>query len=373
MRATRTAEHGATRSLTRERYVSDEAFADDMDTLFSRSWLYAGHVSQIPAPGDYLLFELGDESVIVVRGEEGRIHAHFNVCRHRGSRICDAPSGSTRRLVCPYHQWVYALDGRLTGAPRMDATFDPSAHGLRPVGVVTWHGSVFVNLFGEDTPPVDELLADREADVRRYRLQDAKVARTIVYDVAANWKLIMENELECYHCSVSHRELCRVIDLEGFLRSGGHEARLRPGMRSLTTDGELVSRRLLGVFGEGAPLDDPHATDWCGWSVFPGTFAIVFPDHEIVFAFAPVAPLRTRVTCQWLVAGDAVEGVDYDADRVAELWDVTNRQDWELCERNQRGVLSRTYVPGPHSLDGEAGIQRFLTQYREALALGDGA
>ena len=362
--------HAASRSLPRRAYVADDVFSREMESLLLHSWQYAGHESQLPGPGAFLAHEFADESLLLTRDDDGELHALFNVCRHRGSRVCDAVSGATRRFVCPYHQWVYELDGRLAGAPLMPPEFRRDEHGLRHARIECWEGLLFVNVWGKDAPSVASLLADRAPAVRQFELPSSKIARTVLYDIAANWKLVLENFLECYHCSVSHREFCRVIDLKGLVRSHGHEARLREGMRSLTIDGEFVSSKLLGAYGRGEPPLDYTQTDWGGFRLSPLASGACFPDYAIVFAFQPVAPLRTRVRCDWLVAAHAEAGRDYNPDELIALWDVTNQQDWILCERNQRGVLSRAYEPGPHSPVAEAQLDAFLEHYASTLGVG---
>jgi Rieske 2Fe-2S family protein len=362
-------------TLPQEYYVSDEVFARDLERIYLRSWLYAGHSSQLPGPGSYIAVELGKISVIVVRDAAGALHAHHNVCRHRGARICSDPSGTVKKaLVCQYHGWSYRLDGSLATSPRMPADFDRSLWGLKPAWVEEWQGMVYVALGPEPPAPVAETLAGIEADCAQFGIRDAKVAHTIVYDVAANWKLIMENYRECYHCQMNHPEFIGAIDIwqhEGSRRD--QESRyhddysfadlpLKPGCRTQTLDGSYASAKLLGDYAGGGLPDRVVGLCW-----YPGNTMAWGADYGTAFGLRPIAPDRTLAVSHWFVPAEAVEGVDYEVADVIALWDVTNRQDFWLSELNQRGVESPAYEPGPYNLDMEDDVQHFVDAYLRML------
>ena len=349
--------------IPRELYVSQELFDLEMESVFARSWLLAGHVSQLDAPGRYVTVECGDESVIVARTAAGGLAAYANVCRHRGARLVDPGCGTARRIVCPYHQWAYEMDGTLRGAPKMPAGFDPTAHPLARVAVEVWQGLVFVNLAG--TESLADLLGPGEAVVSPFDLAGARVAHTITYEVAANWKIVWENAQECYHCNVNHPELMRTFDLsvtevEGAYRSEDRRVQSTP----LPLKREAVSLTVDGRPACALPLG--HGTNTAALHLKP-TFALVScPDYAVVLRERPLAIDRTEVTMMWLVRRDAVEGRDYDLENLIKVWDQTNRQDWELCERTQVGVRSRFFEPGPLSGD-EPSVAGFHHAYAEML------
>lgn len=352
-------------SFPRDYYLSSEWFDHEMDQLFSRQWLYAGHISQIPRTGDFLIREVGDESIIVVRDGD-RINAFFNVCRHRGSVLCLEASGHASRFVCPYHRWTYSLDGRLLAAPAMPGTFICASYPLLRVHVQCWQGMVFINLSQATPEPVDEILRTADSRFDRFDLPHCRVVHSIDYDVAANWKILLDNFMECYHCPGAHPEFCRTFDLKrnpGGVLETPHplvdfgEFMLKSGAKSSTMTGKPVCRKLMGKLNE---IDLPFAV---ALTFRPTSSAILFGDYGVIHDFQPLSPTSSRVRCQWLTAADAVEGQDYVTEEVIAVWDNTNRQDWGLCEMTQKGIRSRRFVPGPNSLEQEAGVATFRASY----------
>jgi glycine betaine catabolism A len=362
--------------LPRERYVEDAWFDRDVAEVTSRQWLYFCHVSQIPETGDILERELGNESIIATRDGDGVVHAFYNVCRHRGYRICDAGPSSSKQIVCPYHRWSFGLDGTLIGAPtlRDGEDLDYAEYGLKRVAVETWRGFVFVAL-GPEPPRTS--LADDLAEAGRafdvYEPERLKLAHEVEYEVECNWKVLLENFLECYHCPGSHPELCGVTDVPSLFQAteegadkflaqeyswGGFP--LRPGVESLTISGERACQLSLGkVDADTSPFS---------LSIQPTLTALGFViDYGILHQFMPTSTGRSRWTAQWFVHPDAVEGEDYDVETLIGLWHATNLQDVALCERTQLGVNSRSFVPGPNSLRREPMIRSALASYHQLL------
>lgn len=362
-------------ALPRKFYTDGDLYALELQAVFGRQWLYAGHVSQVPNAGDYLKLDIGDESAIVVRDRDGEIHALLNVCRHRGARLVDEPCGKLRRLVCPYHQWSYRHDGTLAGAPRMPESFDKSQFPLRRVHSAIWNGLIFVNFAGEPEDSLASLLGDSSQLMEPFDIASAKIAHTEIYEVAANWKLVWENSQECYHCNANHPEFIRTFDLSAMdtpdvapVRSFTDDRRmqfgslpLKSGAVSLTMTGEPASRLLLGMFSGG--LESCTAAT----HLKPGFAAVFSPDYGIVFTDTPTGVDSTQVTVQWFVHQDAVEGVDFQIDDVTRVWDQTNRQDWELCRLVQQGVRSGGFEPGPLSLD-ETSVAGFYYSYARMMS-----
>lgn len=363
-------------SLTREFYTDPDIYERDVERIFLRSWLYAGHQSEIPHPGDWFLFDFAGESVIIARGADGAINAMLNVCRHRGSRVCVEQSGCAKRLICPYHGWTYDLDGRLVGAPRMNEDFDKAGIGLKRVQVELLDGLIFVNFADQPAPfqPVRDGLAECLAP---YDLANTKVAHRQNYPIAANWKLAVENYCECYHCAPAHPEYSRGHSLAHHgLRSGPlFEAVLaRAGACGLSD--RSVNRMYSDAPGFGAdygydryPLIAEHVTgsedgkpvapllgsirDYDGGAtdlqVGPVLFGLMYCDHIVLYRFTPSGIDTADCDITWLVRGDAEQGRDYDRQRLTWLWDVTTHADKTIIERNQQGVNSRYYTPGPLS------------------------
>jgi Rieske 2Fe-2S family protein len=381
------------RALPRELYQGDDLYEAEIRAIFLRSWLCVAHQSQIPKSGDYLLFEMAGESVIVIRGQDGAVNALLNVCRHRGSRICDDPAGHEARLVCRYHGWTYGLDGSLRAAAHLPASCDRSTLGLRRLHVKLLAGLVFIN-FAEDPPPFTEIERDLAEPLAPYGLERAKVAQRRNYPLTANWKLAVENYCECYHCAPAHPEYSvahgRAVPVEEI------EAQLDAVMRRAPEVGltqHTVRRSWLGAGALGTdrgfdryPLLRGHVTGsrdgkpvapllgtirgYDGGTtdlhLGPMTFGLAYVDHVVLYRFTPRTPRLTDCEITWLVRDDAVEGRDYDLGKLTWLWDVTTIADKRIIERNQAGVDSRFYVPGPLS-SMEDFTQRFLLWYVAAM------
>ncbi|HSH47177.1 MAG TPA: aromatic ring-hydroxylating dioxygenase subunit alpha [Halomonas sp.] len=381
-------------SLPQPFYNDDQIFALDMQSIFEKEWLFAGMTCEIPAKGNFITVDIGDNPVIIVRGAENRIHAFHNVCRHRGSRLCLEEKGKVAKLVCGYHQWTYELDGRLLFAGSdMGEDFDLSSYGLKPVSVECAGGFIFINL-GDEPPLIDDLLETLEHYLEPYQMDNVKVAAQSSIVEQANWKLVIENNRECYHCNGAHPELLNSLqefddsddpratpaykalvarkqadwDRENVpwqLKRFGNRNRLtrtplREGTLSMTMDGKQGCKKLMGRFtnpdmGSLRILNLPNS-----WSHFLG-------DHAVVFRVLPLGPQRTVVATKWLVHKDAVEGVDYDPEQLRKVWDATNAQDRHLVEQNQRGINSKAYQPGPYSRTFEFGVIDFIDWYSERM------
>lgn len=361
--------------LPRDKYLDPEVFEEEYQRVFSRQWLFACHVSQLRKPGDYVVEEILGESVIITRAADGTIRAHLNVCRHRGHRVCEGPSGNTQRFVCPYHRWSYDLSGELLGAP---ATPDGAGGveyrklALFDVHVTTFEGLVFVCLGDERPVDLETALHGMVANIARYRLTDTREAFRETYQVHANWKVLLENYLECHHCAGSHPELSKAMDLgamfeetEGWVGEYfGGPTPLKPGALTASLDGQPLSRPL----GEADPGNAADVAG-TGFGIVPTlTRVIVHLDHLLVHVLRPTSPTEVTWETRWYVHQDAREGVDYELDRLTEVWRATNRQDVELCQAAYRGVRSKRFVSGPLHATREAAIRSALVTYADMMA-----
>jgi Rieske 2Fe-2S family protein len=379
-------------SLPQAFYTDPELFNWDIERVFLRHWLWAGHISRIPEPGHYFVYEIAGESIIICRGRDGSIQAWFNVCRHRGSRICREPEGKTGSFACPYHAWTYALDGRLLGAPAMADDFDRSEYGLKPCQVRIEHGIILVYLGEGDPPDLTTELRDIEPFVKPYRLAEAKLAARMVWEIQANWKLVVENFAECYHCKPAHPEYCAAMDhaqadsarapaqVEAFarqtaeweerVRSLGHhtghvagtDTTLHTAGRIPIGGGRLCSSRsgkpLAPLMGDFREFDGGYTS----FRIHPGGYFLSPCDHVVLNRFTPLSVNRTLQEMLWLVDPKAVAGRNYDPDELTWLWRVTTEQDLTIIEDNQKGVSSRIYEPGPYS-KAEQGPDTFVRWY----------
>jgi Rieske 2Fe-2S family protein len=362
-------------SLHQALYNSEAAYAHDMATVFTRNWVLAGHASQAPNDGDWFLVDIAGESIIVVRGKDGTLKAFANVCRHRGSRICLKPEGHSSVLVCPYHAWSYNLDGSIRGARHMGPEFDKTQYGLKPIAIEVIAGLVFLTL--SDTP-LDMTVA-RDIISRAYGAygwDTAKVAHRQTYRVTANWKLAVENYLECYHCTPSHPEYSKLHALEQPLtqieglnqameaRTAGlgitvpsvdHRVNSSTGEQSIFTFRYALYDGVKTGAEDGKPVAPlmGQFTDYDGGVTSthfaPSSFFIAYPDHGVIYRFIPVDAHTSDMELIWLVKGNACEGVDYDLKALTWLWEVTTEADKRITEDNQLGVNSRYYEPGPYA------------------------
>lgn len=377
-------------ALPGEAYSDGSLYRHELERIFFSNWLFAGHSCEIPNPGDFRVVDVADESIILIRGEEGSVHAHANVCRHRGSRICTETSGHARRLVCPYHQWSYRTDGTLASAAWMGDDFDPANYPLHAVHVRNVGGLIYICLANEP-PEFTSALEAIEPQIRLNQLDRARVCGRFDYTIDANWKLVVENNRECYHCRGSHPEFCRSnydVGINGDRRDDHH---YRQALERQSHDWERLGLNPRDVsFPDGAwyrvarfPLKDGFLSESLdGATVAPlmgaiseartGSLRIVtLPnawihvncDYAVTSRVIPDGPGRTRAQVTFLVDGDAIPGVDFDADNVAAVWKATSEQDWELCEQTQKGVNSRFYVPGPYSPFAEISVRTFIDWY----------
>ena len=378
-------------ALPRPFYTDAQVFGLDMETIWYRDWLFAIPACEIPQTGNFVTMQVGEFAIVIVRGADGKIRAFHNACRHRGSRVCTALKGSAPKLVCPYHQWTYELDGRLLYARDMGSDFKPADHGLKPVACEEAAGVVYICL--ADEPASFEPFREQASRyLAPHRLDQAKVAFESTIIENGNWKLVIENNRECYHCAGAHPELCRTYpDRPGFTSMdetgamepavSAHwekcEAAGMPSRFVIAPDHQWRFARipLLGA-GESYTMDgkaavpakrladSPFADAGSLLSFhYPNTWNHFLADHSIVFRVLPISPTETEVTTKWLVAKDAVEGVDYDLENLTRVWMATNDEDRQVVEENQRGINSPAFVPGPYSAIQEDGVLQFVDWY----------
>jgi len=361
-------------TLPRASYLSPAIFESEVERVLFRQWTFIAHESQLPRHGDFVVDEIAGESVIVVRDGTGEVRAFFNVCRHRGYRFCERSQGHAARFTCPYHRWSYGPDGRLLNVPGSPdgELIDYSEWGLVPVHVERWHGLLFVALGGPTPAPLGPALDVHGADILPARPERLALASRDTYEVRANWKLLLENYLECYHCPGQHPELCSSMALDAMYATtdgwegayAGGSTPLKPGRLTMSLDGGLVSTPL----GDFAELDELPDGLGGGFMIVPFlTRIICHVDHVVVHVVRPLDAGRTRWVTHWYVDDRAVAGVDFDVDELTRVWRTTNQQDVALCEGTQLGVASRRFVPGPLHPRRESAIGAALEVYRQLM------
>ncbi|HET7249763.1 MAG TPA: aromatic ring-hydroxylating dioxygenase subunit alpha [Gemmatimonadales bacterium] len=338
------------RTMPGRYYTSVDVLHEEEEKIWRRHWISVGRSAELASPGDYRTVEIGGESLIVLRDQQGQLRAFFNICRHRGTRLCTGERGRlSETLQCPYHAWTYALDGRLIGAPHMQEVegFQKTDYPLHQAALVEWNGFLFANL-DRAPQPFAELFAPLGDRFGRFNLPALVTVRRIVYDVRANWKLIMQNYSECLHCPTIHPELSTKLpytsganDLVDGPFLGGYMDIKAPN-QSATMSGRAC----------GLPLGDLSADDRSRgyyYTLFPGMMLSLHPDYAVYYTVWPRSPRESLVVCEWLVHPDSPRSPGYNIGDAEEFWDRTNRQDWDICERSQLGVASSRYEPGPYS------------------------
>ncbi len=363
------------RSLPRTAYLSPEHYQREREALFWREWFYVGRAEALSQPGDYLLADVAGESIIVTRTRQGDLRAHFNVCRHRGSRLVldDAPPVPGEALAavgrfkgviqCPYHAWCYELSGEVRNAPYLSEAegFNEADFALFPVSVATWGGFIFVNLTpaAAQTRSLEAQLGPVPDRLRRYPLADLRVARRLVYEVAANWKVIAENYNECYHCGPVHPELCRIVP--DFKKQGGSSLDWEEGIPH--ADG-MVTFTFSGTT-DRAPfpgLSDTEKVRHKGELIYPNLMLSLSCDHVAAFMLLPQEPGHTRVVCDFLFHPDEIRKAAFDPADAVDFWDLVNRQDWAICQSVQQGMGSHRFAHGYYAPmeDLSLDIRRYL-------------
>jgi Rieske 2Fe-2S family protein len=339
------------RALPGEFYTSASILAEERERIFARGWNCVGRASRIEQPGDYFLCEVADESIIVIRDAQDTVHAFFNVCRHRGNRVCREPSGRFgETLQCAYHAWTYGTDGRLVGAPHMQEVegFDKGEFGLHAAAIAEWEGFLFVNP-ARDPDPFEAAWAPMRGRLSRFGLPRLVVGHQVTYDVGANWKLVFQNYSECLHCPTIHPKLATVLPYQSGANDltegpflGGHMEIKAPN-ESATMSGRACGR----LVSADIPADDRRRAYY--YTLLPNLMLSLHPDYVNYYLVHPIAPDRTRVESEWLFHPGTLADRDSNIRDAIEFWDLTNRQDWDIVEQCQRGVASRRYVPGPYS------------------------
>ena len=380
-------------SLPRQFYTSETVYKMDIQHYWNHSWIWVGHINQIPNIGDFFLFDYGYESVIIARDKNDSVNAFLNVCRHRGSRVCIEKSGNTRVFVCPYHAWTYELNGSLRAAREMEDDFNTAEYSLKKVNLRIFHGLIFICV-ADNPPNIDEGLLQLEPLVEPFEFENLKIVHSANYPVAANWKLALENYMECYHCAPAHLEYSRSHSLKD---PSSANIELKKCMLKRSMDvglsGEELHINLLESnnvemdfyfsryplfqgYKTGSKSGEKLAPLLCRLKDFDGGTSDIqigilnnflsYSDHVIGYRFIPRSLQITDIEVIWMVREDAEEGKDYNLEDLTWLWHCTSKDDERIIALNQKGVNSNHYVPGPLS-NMEWGIKAFHAGYLKQL------
>jgi len=352
------------KTLPGSSYSDAELFAREQELIFEKMWFCAVRSADVGKPGAFKTVQVGRESILITRSRGGEVRAFFNICRHRGAQLCTEEAGEVKRsFQCPYHAWTYDLDGKLVAAPNLTKMpdIDRVEYGLRTVHVREWLGYVWVCV-AKDAPSFeDTVIGDvrtRLGDVKsidNYGVEKLELGRRITYDVKANWKLIIENFMECYHCATIHPELTEVLPefADGFAAQFfvGHGAHFGEDVKGFTVDGSEGFDLIPGV-------REDQDRRYYAVTVRPQVFLNLVPDHVILHRMFPVAPDHTIVECDWLYRPEVVQS-GKDLSHSVELFHRVNQQDFDACERCQLATDSRVYANGGVLVPSEHHIAAF--------------
>jgi glycine betaine catabolism A len=329
-------------------YTDPDFYREELERFFASDWICAGRANRVPAPGDYFLREVAGESIIITRDGNDSLRAFFNVCRHRGTRICVNSAGRfPGRIQCGYHGWTYALDGSLIGAPHAHDGFCREDYPLNAIDVDVWDGHIFINL-SRDHDPLAVQLEDLPQKFRNWRMAELRPYRQIEYMVKANWKLIMLNYNECLHCPILHPALNAISDYlsgendpprRGYI---GGSMEFQGGAKTMSRDGRLRRDYLPGL-----SVNDRRKVYY--YAILPNLLLSLHPDYMMTHTLWPRAVDCTDVICEWHFHPEEMSKPDFQADDAIEFWDTTNREDWAISELSQAGIGSRAYKPGPYT------------------------
>jgi glycine betaine catabolism A len=345
-----TSQRTARMTLPARAYVDAQWFDAEMDRVFAAMWLAAGRAAELDRAGAFIRREVAGASVLIVRGGDGAIRAFHNVCRHRGTRLCVEDHGTLKGSIqCSYHAWTYGLDGRLLSAPQMDEVegFDRSQYPLRPVACEEWDGHIFINLSAHATPLRDQL-GELPTRFAPWRMQELRRVHRIEYDVATNWKLVVQNYNECLHCPIIHPLLNR---MHHYLAADnvpttstycGGAMGFREGVETLSSDGKRRRDFLPG-------LGERERTLVNYFAIYPNLLLTLHPDYMMTITIWPQDCGRTKLIAEWHFHPEEIARPDFVFQDAVDFWDCTNREDWSISEQSYLGIRSRGYAPGPYS------------------------
>ena len=385
--------HGMPRVL----YQTDALYAEELRRIWEAGWLFAGFAIELPNPGDYITLAVGQAPILILRGDDGEVRAFHNVCRHRGTQLCRAESGHVRAVVCPYHSWAYARNGELRACNGMDEAIDKTQLGLRPVHVAVVSGLIYISL-AATPPPIDGLRSDFTAAAKPQGFERARVAHIIDYEVDSNWKLVWENNRECLHCVACHPQYVKanfdIVDEQA--ASSAMQQKIDAATARIAEKWKLSSTAAAHPTGGLATFPDPDRNLWFASSrtplaegfatesmdgsrvaplmgdyededvgvlrlrSLPNFWIHASCDHAVAARMLPAGPRKTKMRGYWLVNAGAKEGSDYQLDKLLPFWHLTNEQDWNICNWQQKGIDSIGYVPGPLSQRFEYNVDAFI-------------
>jgi len=335
------------KTLSQKYYTDNKIFQQEFNKIFSKSWLCCGRSNEILLRGSFITKDIGNDSILILRDNDNKIRAFHNICRHRGTLICKSTQGTfSKTIQCPYHGWTYDLNGHLSGAPNMNeiSNFNKSDYPLYPIEVKDWGGFIFINLSNKKSN-FNQYFSSIQSKLSEWGIDGLITCEEKSYTVNSNWKLIVQNYSECYHCPIIHPKLSDITHYKGGRNDltsgpilGGY---MEMNQNSITNNGEL-SGPYIGQLSE----DNKNKVYY--YSIFPNMLLSLHPDYIMVHTVWPNDIDKCEIKCKWLFSKE-VKRSHYNPNNAIEFWDKTNQEDWKICEQSQLGINSNSYKPGPYS------------------------
>ena len=355
-------------TLQREYYIDPNILDKEYKSIFQKQWICVGRSNDIKKPGQFITHEIGEESIIIVRDKDKGIKAHYNVCRHRGTRICNDAKGTfPKSIQCGYHGWTYALDGSLIGAPHMNEVenFDKKNYGLHSVSVNVWEGFIFISLSNEPDD-FDKVFSSISNRFSRWGISDLETFKTIEYQVDGNWKLVIQNYCECYHCPILHPELASIHNYMGG-RNDLYDGPILGGYMDFNEGKESITSNAEFCCPPFPEISENDKNRVYYYSIFPNMLLSLHPEYVMYHIIFPKDTNKCIVSCSWLFLDERIKNhKNYALNDAVEFWDMTNKQDWHISELSQLGIQSKMYSPAPYS-GQESLLAAFDKHYKQSL------
>ena len=331
------------KTLHKDLYFEPDWFKKECENIFHKEWFCCGREEDIPDIGNYKVINIGEESIFLLRSNDQKIRAFFNFCKHRGCQLLEEGTEGRlkRNIICPYHSWTYNFDGSIAKTPHLDVDLDNKKFHLNQVKLDTWGGFIILNLGGEGH--LDKQIGNIKEQFKRYPLDELLSSSKYNYSVQSNWKVIIENYNECYHCAGIHPELCQVVP--AFKENGGSSLNWetgipqREGTNTFTFTGTTNRPPFPG-------LNDDEKEKHFGQAIYPNLLISLSMDHVAAFIVSPEGPDRTSIDCRILFHPESTSMKDFDPSDAAEFWHMINKQDWNICEKVQKGMNSSAFEYG---------------------------
>ncbi len=370
----------AEKTLPAHYYYDEDHYQRELNEIWYKNWIYVCRADDLAEPRSFRTLEIGDQSVIVLKGDDGEYRAFHNVCRHRGARLITEESGKLRNkfITCPYHAWSYHQDGALkaTTTKSEACDFDFDDHALFTVAAINWKGFLYVNLAGKDAPSFEDCIMEGSPDISNWHPETLKVGHTLTKELKCNWKIFWENYNECLHCPGVHKSLVRMVPIYKRGKQdlmeyddwrdhvGSDDPKLIGGMRkgahTWTTDGQPIGKTFPDL------TEEEIKTAYNFVDILPNTYLVCHVDYMRIVRIRPTGPETTELHAEWLFMPEVLDDPNTDLTPAIDFPTTVIMEDAEVAELNQKGVRSIAYKQGT-LMPEEYSVLYFNNWVREQL------